>query len=120
MNASDNDEFKQCLLDEAKEMLASIEQCFLALEKRPNDPDNLNQIFRFAHNIKGSSGAVGFADLAEFTHKLESLLVNLKDGKTPVTCETVGLLLRSNDYLMRVMETLSGNFNALKSAGRPT
>lgn len=112
MPVSDDDELKICFLEEAKELLSSIEQCFLDLEKRPNDLENLNSLFRFAHNLKGSSGAVGFSDLTEFTHKLESLLVELKEQRITVSGTIVDLLLRCNDYLLMVVELLRGDLNA--------
>src|SRR5690606_31822847 len=66
----------------------------------------------FAHNLKGSSGAVGFTDLAEFMHKLESLLVELKEQRLPVSASIVDLLLRCNDYLLNVVEKLRSDLNA--------
>lgn len=108
----DFDEFKKCFLEEAKELLSSIEQCFLSLEKRPDDLENLHKIFRCAHNLKGSSGAVGFNDLTDFTHKLESLLVELKEGRIAVSGAIVDLLLRSNDYLLETIDLLQNDLRA--------
>lgn len=109
-NFAEDSEFKKCFLDEALELLRSTEQCFLSLEKQPNNNENLNTIFRLAHNLKGSSCAVGFQDLAEFTHKLESLLVELKEDRIQVSGSVVDLLLRSNDYLLDVIEKLQVNY----------
>lgn len=111
MSSFEDDELKKCFLDEAQELLSSVEKCFLDLEKHPNDIDNLNNIFRLAHNLKGSAGAVGFSDLAEFAHKLESLLVELKVGKWKISSQILDLLLRSNDYLLEVIEKLQINSN---------
>lgn len=110
--ASFDDEIKIDFLTEAKELLSGTEQCFLNLEKNPSDFENLNLIFRLAHNLKGSSGAVGFNDLADFTHKLESLLLALKESRLVVTKSIVDLLLRTNDYLVHTIETLQGNLQA--------
>jgi len=93
-------------LNEAKELLANTEQCFLNLEKNPSDLENLNQIFRLAHNLKGSSGAVGFSELADLTHHLESLLLALKERRFPVSRAIIDLLLRANDYLIKTIDTL--------------
>lgn len=96
-------------LNEAKDLLANTEQCFLNLEKNPSDLENLNQIFRLAHNLKGSSGAVGFSDLADLTHHLESLLLALKERRFPVSRAIIDLLLRANDYLIKTIDTLKQN-----------
>lgn len=106
-------EIKTGFLVEAKELLTSVEQCFLDLERRSGDPEILNTIFRLAHNLKGASGAVGFSDLADFTHKLESLLLALKDQRIPVSQSVVDLLLRSNDYLAKTIELLQENLEAV-------
>ncbi|MDX9730227.1 MAG: chemotaxis protein CheA [Bdellovibrionales bacterium] len=105
-------EIKSEFLTEARELLSGTEQCFLSLERNPSDIENLNLLFRLAHNLKGSSGAVGFADLTDFTHKLESLLLELKEGRINVTPKIVDLLLRSNDYLLETIERLQSDLNA--------
>src|SRR5690554_5861645 len=106
------DEIKRDFLNEAGELLSSTEQCFLNLEKNPSDLENINSIFRLAHNLKGSAKAVGFIELAEFTHELESLLLALKEGQRPVTRSIVDLLLRTNDYLLQTVEALQTNLEA--------
>ncbi len=105
-------EIKTEFLIEAKDLLSSVEQCFLDLEKNPECNKVLNNIFRLAHNLKGSSGAVGFAELADFTHKLESLLLALKEGRIAVTKDIVDLLLRSNDYLVATIDCLQKDMTA--------
>lgn len=111
-------EIKQDFLNEAKELLVNTERCFLNIEKCPHDRQNLNELFRLAHNLKGSSGAVGFSDLAEFTHKLESLLLELKEHRLQITTAIIELLLRSNDYLIRTVDLLQKDITAeYKDAG---
>ena len=99
-------EIKQGFLTEAAELLTGAERCFLDLERGVDAGETLNTIFRLAHNLKGSSRAVGFDELAEFTHKLETLLLALKEGRLAATPPIVDLLLRSNDYLSRVIALL--------------
>lgn len=105
-------EIKADFLTEAKELLSNTEQCFLNLEKNSEDDGNINNLFRLAHNLKGSSGAVGFSDLAEFTHHLESLLLELKEKKIKVSEPIVNLLLRCNDYLAVTIQLLESDMGA--------
>ncbi|HEY8278449.1 MAG TPA: chemotaxis protein CheA [Bdellovibrionota bacterium] len=105
-------EIRMGFLDEAKELLANAEQCFLNLENAHRDPAVIEQIFRLAHNFKGSAGAVGFTDLKDFAHKLESLLLKVKNGEIPVTPKLIGLLLRCNDYLSSTVERLRADTSA--------
>ncbi|MEX1099939.1 MAG: chemotaxis protein CheA, partial [Bacteriovoracaceae bacterium] len=68
-------------------------------------------MFRLAHNIKGSSAAVGFAELADFTHHVESFLLKIKDGEIPVESAVVDLLLQINDCLKQSVEGLKKDLN---------
>lgn len=110
------DEFEQELkidfLDEAQELLASTEQAFLRLEADRSDPSLMDEIFRFAHNLKGTSRAVGFGVVAEFTHELENLILKIKQGEVNVTDEVVTILLSANDQIAIMIEELKSNFDA--------
>lgn len=71
-------ELKMDFLQEARELLENTEQSFLTLEKDPTNTTLIDTIFRFAHNLKGTSSAVGFKQIAELTHKAESLMLEIK------------------------------------------
>ena len=108
-------ELKIGFLDEARDLLTNAEQCFLNLENAKGDPTIIEQIFRLAHNLKGSAGAVGFNDLKDFTHKLESLLLKIKNGEIKITSSTISLLLKCNDFISSTIETLKNNLEAKHS-----
>ena len=72
-------ELKVGFLEEASQLLTDAEKCFLSLESDPNNSAITDQLFRLAHNLKGSGKAVGFSDLGNFTHKLESFLLKVKN-----------------------------------------
>lgn len=97
---------KNEFLDEAAQSLSDTEQCFLALENDPNNVDNLNKIFRLAHNLKGSSKAVGFLDMSAFTHEFESFILKLKNGELSFNSEIISLMLTCNDHLIKMVDDL--------------
>ncbi len=105
-------ELKVGFLEEAETAVQDVEQCFLALEKNSGDMDNLNKIFRLAHNLKGSSKAVGFDDFGAFTHKFESFILRVKNGELKATPQVVSLLLKSNDHVMVMIRGLKENLDA--------
>jgi two-component system, chemotaxis family, sensor kinase CheA len=105
-------ELKLGFLQEAQQLLADTEQCFLQLESDANNPSILEQIFRLAHNFKGSSKAVGFDEMGAFTHEFESLLLKIKNGELTQTTASLNLLLRCNDHLRMMVETLTGDLDA--------
>lgn len=103
---------KSGFLEEASGLLADAEQCFLNLESSAGDCSVLEQIFRLAHNLKGSAKAVGFEDLSHFTHQLESLLLKIKKNEIPINSASVDLLLRCNDHVRMMIDGLRADFNA--------
>src|SRR6476660_9278063 len=48
---------------EAQEYLESLEAQLLRLEREPQNPDLINQLFRTAHTLKGSAYTVGFQSI---------------------------------------------------------
>src|SRR4051812_42796422 len=104
MTASDDDlerELKAGFLEEATLMLSDAERCFLELERNPKDQATIEQIFRTAHNLKGSAKAVGFAGLGAFTHEFETFLLKCKSGQVPILPTTVSLLLKCTDHVSK-------------------
>jgi two-component system chemotaxis sensor kinase CheA len=105
-------ELKEDFLDESLQLLEDTEQSFLALENDKESTELLDQIFRLAHNLKGTSRAVGFGEVAEFTHKMENLILKVKTGDIPVTDPIVSLLLECNDHITHMIQTLKDNMDA--------
>jgi two-component system chemotaxis sensor kinase CheA len=106
-------ELKNGFLEEATQLQSDVEQCFLALESNPDDHGIIEKIFRLAHNIKGSSKAVGFSDLGAFTHEFESFILKLKNGALKIDSRAVDLLLAGNDHLRKYFEALRADLNAV-------
>src|ERR1700704_5420653 len=102
--SNDFAQFQDAFFEEAAEHLAIVEEGLLALEQHPEDRDLLNKIFRSAHSIKGTSGMFGFAAVAQFTHKMETLLDLLRNGQKVVTPQIADLLLKSIDCLKMLID----------------
>ena len=97
-------QFQDAFFEEAAEHLAIVEEGLLALEQHPEGVDLLNKIFRSAHSIKGTSGMFGFNAVAQFTHKMETLLDLLRNGQKVVTPQIADLLLKSTDCLKTLID----------------
>ena len=102
--SNDFSQFQDAFFEEAAEHLAVVEEGLLALEQHPEDLDLLNKIFRSAHSIKGTSGMFGFNAVAQFTHKMETLLDLLRNGQKVVTPAIADLLLKSTDCLKTLID----------------
>lgn len=104
-------EMKTCFLDEASQLLEDAEQNFMSLERAGDDIKVIENLFRLAHNLKGGARAVGFSEMAEFTHELESLLLKLKNRELSVESSIVSLLLECNDHLRNSIPALRADFS---------
>jgi two-component system chemotaxis sensor kinase CheA len=102
--SSDFEQFQDAFFEESAEHLAVVEEGLLQLEQHPEDLDLLNKIFRSAHSIKGASGMFGFNAVAQFTHKMETLLDLLRNGQAAVTSAIADLLLKSTDCLKTLID----------------
>ena len=102
--STDLSHFKDAFFEESQEHLTTIEEGLLQLEQRPGDIDLLNRIFRGAHSIKGNSGMFGFTAVSQFTHKMESVLDQLRSSQMVVTVEVTDLLLQSLDCLKTLID----------------
>jgi two-component system chemotaxis sensor kinase CheA len=96
-------------LDEATDLLTEWERLCLLLEKAP-DAQALNALFRIAHNIKGSSRAVGLNEVGEFIHIIEDVIVSLKDNKSEFNARKLKMflgahLILSDWFMVLRMET---------------
>ncbi len=97
-------QFQEAFFEEAGEHLAVVEEGLLALEQHPQDLDLLNKVFRSAHSIKGTAGMFGFNAVAQFTHKMETLLDLLRNGQKALSPPIADLLLKSTDCLKALIE----------------
>lgn len=91
---------------EAREHLENIEPSLLELEKSPDDPGLLDDIFRLMHSLKGASGFLGLTRINRLTHKAENILDEIRKGKMRLTPEMTDLILLSMDALNAMVENL--------------
>ena len=105
-------ELKIGFLEEAEQSISEVEGCFLILESRPDDIENINKIFRLAHNLKGSSKAVGFDEFGAFTHEFETFILKIKNGALSCTPAVINILLAANDHVLNMISCLKIDLNA--------
>ena len=93
----DLSQFYQIFFEEAGENLDQMESMLLNLNLETADDEELNGIFRCAHSVKGGAATFGFTDVAELTHKMESLLDRLRRHELQPNSAMVDVLLESAD-----------------------
>ena len=103
----DMEQFHQVFFEESFEGLDIMETGLLNLDNGEADNEEINTIFRAAHSIKGGSGTFGFQNIADFTHIMETLLDEVRDGIRELTHEGINILLKSVDCLRMMMTAAS-------------
>ncbi|QEY53005.1 ATP-binding protein [Legionella longbeachae] len=96
---------------ELHENLITITDGLLQLEKGTDSEQDfqnlLEEIFRVAHNIKGSARGVGAVDVGEIAHYLEALFAAIQKKKIEISSEIINLCLQSIDYMNEAIQCFS-------------
>ncbi len=67
-------ELRELFFESATELLQTLNEEGLELEKRPEDEEILRRVRRTVHTLKGDSAACGYTELSETAHALEEVL----------------------------------------------
>lgn len=90
-------------INEANELLSDLEGDLLMLEKKPDDYELINSIFRAVHNLKGSSVMFGFENIQNIAHEYENIYYLIRDKKKPVTAELISITLKGVDVIQNIL-----------------
>ncbi|WP_372635133.1 chemotaxis protein CheW [Cohnella sp.] len=93
-------------LDELEEQLLTLDHSILELESGGNQQDTIQKIFRAAHTLKGSSAAMGFHQMKEVTHRVESVFDLLRQDRLSLSSTLINTLFDCIDYLKSQREAL--------------
>jgi two-component system, chemotaxis family, sensor kinase CheA len=68
------EELRELFFETSEELLQSLNEEALKLEKQPGDGEIVRTMRRIVHTLKGDSAAVGFQELSELAHEFEEAL----------------------------------------------
>ncbi|MBC7104352.1 MAG: chemotaxis protein CheA, partial [Firmicutes bacterium] len=85
-----------------------IAEQLLVLEKDRDNRAALQEIFRAAHTIKGSSAIMGYERMSALTHEMENLLDRLRHGELEISTEIVDCLFMALDTLKALRAHVTG------------
>jgi two-component system chemotaxis sensor kinase CheA len=94
----------QTFMQEANEVLETLEARLLELEADPSNPGLVDAVFRNLHTLKGSGEMFGFTALARFTHTFENAYDAVRSGEADVTQALIDVSLRSRDHIQRLID----------------
>jgi two-component system chemotaxis sensor kinase CheA len=104
-------EILESFLVETKEILEKLDLDLVELEKRSEDEELLNQIFRSFHTIKGTSGFLGLERLTLITHKCEDILNKLRKKEASLNMSVMDGILLSYDKIKEIVANVETNLN---------
>ncbi|MCS6785672.1 MAG: Hpt domain-containing protein, partial [Thiobacillaceae bacterium] len=89
------EELLRDFLLEAEELLGQVDNGLVELERRPDDRELLNDIFRGFHTIKGGAGFLNIDALVTLCHRTENLFDKLRNGELALSAELMDLILQA-------------------------
>lgn len=101
----DISQYLDIFMEEAKEHIQSLNQGLLDLEQSPADKEIISGLFRSAHTMKGMAATMGFELSAKLTHRMESSLDLLRQGKMTASSSFISGILKAVDTLERLVES---------------
>jgi two-component system chemotaxis sensor kinase CheA len=107
----DMSQYQEIFLEESFENLQNLNEYLLELEGTPGNLDTVNKIFRVAHTLKGMAASMGFNDMAELTHSMESVLDKFRSGSLKVTSDVITLLFSCLDTLESIIKNVQNGTN---------
>ncbi len=105
-------------LAESNELLSDMEATLLRCEQGAGDAEAINELFRAAHTIKGSSGLFGLDAIVAFTHVVESVLDRVRERAAPVTAELAAVLLECRDHMQVLVDAVASGGRSTDCRGR--
>jgi chemotaxis protein histidine kinase CheA len=97
-------------IEEAKEHLDHIEQGLVDLQSTMADPEQVNNLFRAAHSVKGGAAMLGFESIQKTAHHFEECFKILKEHPVHIDQKIEDLFLKGFDTLKALIEGLQGPF----------
>jgi two-component system chemotaxis sensor kinase CheA len=92
-----DEDILQDFLVEASEILEQLSEQLVELEKRPEDRELLNAIFRGFHTVKGGAGFLSLSELVDICHGAENVFDILRTGKQKISAELMDVILQALD-----------------------
>ncbi|MBN2247602.1 MAG: response regulator [Coriobacteriia bacterium] len=96
--------------EEATDLLQRLNEGIITLEAEPGNRPLVDQWLRDAHTLKGSSRMVGLIEISDIAHRMEDIMVKVRDGDMPYTPEMTDSFFEALDAVVYLAE------NAGKSA----
>ncbi|NJN32093.1 MAG: histidine kinase [Synechococcales cyanobacterium RM1_1_8] len=93
-------------IEGAREHLDTIERGLLNLQAAMADPEQVNELFRAAHSVKGDAAMLSLNGIHKVAHRLEDCFKLLQEHPVRIDQQVESLFLRGFDTLHELVEKL--------------
>jgi two-component system chemotaxis sensor kinase CheA len=91
---------------ESEKNIKEISDSLLVLEQDPENMEQMNIMFRAAHTFKGMAATMGFKQIVELTHEMESLIDRFRTGCLKLDSSLIDTLFECLDALEGLVENV--------------
>jgi two-component system chemotaxis sensor kinase CheA len=99
-------EYKEIFIAEALEYFDGLNRHISNLEKNPKDDQILAEIFRLLHNLKANAKAIGYIDISDLSHKLETAFELVRNRELAFSDEVATVLFDGIDLLGELINNI--------------
>lgn len=108
-----DEEILQDFLVEAGEILETLSEQLVRLEREPDDLQLLNAIFRGFHTVKGGAGFLKLEALVEVCHLGENIFDKLRNQQLRANAQIM-------DLVLQVLDIVNAMFDEVRNGNEPT
>lgn len=101
----DRARYTELFLNEGREHLTTCSQLLVQLEQAPGEIEPVHGLFRAVHTLKGMAATMGYSQVTDLSHRMESVLDDVRRGERQVGAELIDALLDTVDALESGIES---------------
>jgi len=90
--------------EEAQDLLQRLNEGVIMLEGDPDNAELIDKMLRDAHTLKGSSRMVGLIEISDIAHRLEDIMVKMRDAELAYTPEMSDSFFEALDTIVFLAE----------------
>ena len=106
---SREEEYREIFMAEALEYYDAMSRHISELEKNPTDAPALNELFRLMHNLKANARAMGYAEIGELAHRMETVFGLIREQERTFAGSLVPVLFRGVDTMGAMIRAAGAN-----------
>lgn len=113
-----DEELRNLFRAESDEHLQHLEAGLLQLARTPKDQGLLEEVFREAHSLKGSSRMLGLNDIQQLAHEIENMLSDVRQGTVMLSEESITPQLAKLDKIRELVTLAIGDQASETQSGK--